>query len=190
VALVRSSPQLMAWLVAARDCCRTDPPIPWAIGAGAVRNLVWDRLTGRRNPPADVDLAYFDGSGRLDAASLEACLRERAPEVAWDVKDQALVHNWYERVFGFPVEPLVSLEDAVSTWPENCTCVAVHLRRDGSVGVIAPYGLEDLFGLVLRRNPRRVTEEIFRERLRSKRIVERWPEVRVVDGSAQEESLA
>lgn len=181
---------MMSWLSAARDCCQGSPAVPWAIGAGAVRNLVWDRLTGRRNPPADVDLAYFDGLGRLDPRKLEACLLRRAPGVRWDVKDQALVHTWYERAFGFPVEPLASLEDAVATWPERCTCVAVRLLADGSLAVIAPYGLADLFGLVLRRNPRRVTEKIFEDRLRRKRIEERWPEVRVVDASAQEESLA
>jgi hypothetical protein len=45
--------------------------------------------------------------------------------------------------------------------------------------VIAPLGLEDLFGLRLRRNPRRVTPEIFNQRLASKRISERWPGVTI-----------
>jgi hypothetical protein len=171
-AIVRSSPDFMSWLRAARECCPGD----WAIGAGAVRNLVWDHLTSRHNPPADVDVVFFHGA---EEKAIEDCLRARLPHVPWQVKDQALVHTWYERVFGYPVEPVVSLEDAVGTWPEYCTCVAVRLRPDCGLDVLAPFGLDDLFGLVLRRNPRRVTAERFQERLISKRIAERWPEVTI-----------
>jgi len=165
----------MGWLKAARECCPPD----WAIGAGAVRNLVWDHLTGRRNPPRDVDVAFFRGAAEED---VEECLRERRPDVPWEVKDQSIVHTWYERVFGGAVEPLVSLEDAVGTWPETCTSVAMRLEPDDRLRVIAPLGLEDLFGLVLRRNPRRVNVDHFRRRLADKRPSERWPGVTVVDG--------
>jgi len=144
-----------------------------------LRNLVWDRLTGRANPPADVDVAFFGGARESD---VEECLHSRLPSVPWQAKDQALVHTWYERVFGFAVEPLTSLADAVATWPETCTSVAVRLRPDDLLDVFAPCGLEDLFGLVLRRNPRRATVEDFRRRLAQKRITERWPGVTVVDG--------
>lgn len=171
-AIVRASPDFMKWLRVARECC----PAEWAVGAGALRNLVWDHLTGRRNPPADVDVVFFEGAAEEE---VERCLRARLPAVPWQVKDQALVHTWYERVFGYRVEPLTSLEDAVGTWPEFCTSVAVRLRPDGALDVIAPYGLEDLFGVVLRRNPRRVSPEIFRRRLASKRIAERWPDVTI-----------
>lgn len=171
-AIVSASPRFLAWLRAARDCC----PPEWAIGAGAVRNLVWDHLTGRHNPPPDVDVVFFGGA---DEEEVERCLRSRLPGVPWQAKDQALVHTWFERRFGYPVEALTSLEDAVGTWPEFCTTVAVRLRPDGDLDVIAPHGLEDLFGLRLRRNPRRVTVERFRERLASKRIEERWPGVMI-----------
>lgn len=162
----------MAWLQTARECC----PREWAIGAGALRNLVWDHLTGRRNPAADVDVVFFGGAAEDE---VERCLRARMSDVPWQAKDQALVHTWYERVFGYPVEPLTSLEDAVATWPEFCTSVAVRLGPDGGLDVIAPHGLEDLFGLVLRRNPRRVTAEIFSRRVGSKRIEARWPGVTI-----------
>lgn len=174
-AIVRSDAAFMGWLAAARDCC----PADWALGAGALRNLVWDRLTGRRNPPRDVDVVFFGGAAEADVGRH---LAMRLPGVPWQVKDQALVHTWYEHRFGRAVEPLTSLADAVGTWPETCTSIAVRLRRDGTLDVIAPCGLEDLFGLVLRRNPRRVTVEEFRRRLAEKRPLERWPGVTVVDG--------
>jgi len=36
--------------------------------------------------------------------------------------------------------------------------------------------------MILRRNPARVTVEQFQQRLQSKQIVQKWPQVRVIDG--------
>jgi hypothetical protein len=66
-------------------------------------------------------------------------------------------------------------------WPETATSVAVTLDN-GVPRVIAPLGLDDLLAMVLRRNDRQVTHEYFIERLHAKRVTERWPRVRVVDG--------
>jgi hypothetical protein len=189
VRIVRSSDVLMRALRAART---VDPP-DWLIGAGAIRNVVWDRLHGheRPTPLADVDLVFFEPVTGGDAAGASWRTRERevleavaaiAPDIPWDVKNQAAVHLWYPDAFGIPVPPLRSSADAVGTWPETATAVAVRLLPDDGIRVVAPCGLEDLFGLVCRRNPRRVTVEEYRRRVQSKRIAERWPRVRVVDG--------
>jgi hypothetical protein len=53
-------------------------------------------------------------------------------------------------------------------------------HRPGRLEIVAPCGLEDLFGLVCRRNPRRVTVDHYRRRIRDKRIAERWPRVEIV----------
>jgi hypothetical protein len=181
VAIVRSSPLAMRALRAARE---VDPP-DWLIGAGLIRNLVWDHLHAfdRPTPPKDVDLAFFDPAN-LQPEHEEATgneVRRLAPDIPWDVKNQAAVHLWYPSVFGVEVDPLTSAADAVGTWPETATSVAVKLLPDERIDVIAPCGLEDLFGLVCRRNPRRVTVEEYRRRVQTKRVAERWPRVRVVD---------
>jgi uncharacterized protein len=67
-------------------------------------------------------------------------------------------------------------------FPETVVCVGVRQFPDGTLHVVAPYGLDDLFGMVLRRNPRRVTLEEYRSRVCEKRLLERWPLVRFVDG--------
>ena len=150
-----------------------------------LRDLVWDRLHGqsRPAPPRDVDLAFFDPT-RLDRArdaEVEQALAARLPGVPWDAKNQAAVHTWYGRVFGVrPVAPLRSAADGVATWPETATAVAVRLLDDDRLLVVAPCGLEDLFGLVCRRNPRRVTVDHYHRRLHDKRIAERWPRVEIV----------
>jgi hypothetical protein len=179
--LIANSPLFTRMLRAVRVL---DPP-DWVIGAGAVRSLVWNHLHGYGEHATfrDVDVAFFDPedlSPRREIA-LENMLRQLMPEVRWEVKNQAAVHLWYERKFGLAVGRLVSIEDAVATWPETCTCVGVRLQHDDHIATVAPFGLEDLFQLVLRRNPRRVSHEQFLKRARVKEIRERWPRVQILD---------
>jgi hypothetical protein len=60
--------------------------------------------------------------------------------------------------------------------------VAVRLNVVGELQVLSPYGLADLLGMVLRSNPRRVPVALFRKRLTQKRVTDRWPMVKVIDG--------
>jgi uncharacterized protein len=154
-AIVRSTTWLMRALEAAR---RVDAP-DWLIGAGAVRTAVWDRLHGydHATPIADIDLAFFDATDLSEERErqVEACLRDALPNTPWDAKNQAAVHLWYLRKFGYAVEPLQSSADGVATWPETATAVALRLTEGDDLIVCAPFGLDDLLGLVHRRNPRR-----------------------------------
>jgi uncharacterized protein len=158
-------------------------PPNWLVGAGALRSVVWDRLHGfeTATPIRDVDVAYFDDGnlspGRDDEITAE--LRARRPDVPWEVTNQAGVHLWYEAKFGYPIPRLRSVEEAVGMWPETATSVAVRLRQDDWLYVVAPCGVDDLLGLVLRHNTRQVRHEFFLQRLREKRIQETWPKVKI-----------
>jgi uncharacterized protein len=180
VALVRSSPVLMRALRAAREI---DPP-DWLIGAGAIRDLVWDHLhdSRARFRSKDIDLVFFDPTnlGESRERGVLAGLTAREPDIPWDVTNQAAVHLWYQDVFGTPVKPLVSSADGVGTWPETATSVAVRLLHDDSIELVAPCGLKDLFEMVCRRNPRRVTVEEYTRRIQRKQIAVRWPQVKIV----------
>ena len=154
------------------------------VGAGGVRSLVWDVLHGRPEwtMRGDVDVAYFDEAdlfGSSQSAYL-ARLREMQPDVPWEVVNQAGVHLWYERHFGFAVPPLASLEEAIATWPEYATCVAVRLTADDRLDIVAPWGLDDLFSMTVRHNPTRASLAEYRRRIEAKRYAERWPGVTVV----------
>jgi len=180
--IVRDTSWLYRALVAARSLHL--PEWEWCIGAGAVRNAVWDALHGHRvpTPPADIDVAYFD-PGDISQEHDDALQRQLAlleSDLPWEVTNQAGVHLWFEQVFGHPVEPLGSLEEAVASWPETATSIAVTLTADGELHVIAPLGLSDLFGMVVRRNSRRVSIDTYRKRTAEKRYMERWPRVRVI----------
>jgi uncharacterized protein len=180
IAIVQSSP----WFCRLLDAGQSAGVASWCIGAGALRNLVWDRLHGHAQPSdlSDIDFAYFD-AGDLSPArdqALQARLVGMCPHEPWEVTNQAAVHLWFESHFGHAVPPLPSLEAAVASWPEFATSVAVTRDAAGGTRVIAPHGLEDLFDMVIRRNPARVSVSTYRQRVRDKNYTARWPQVRVV----------
>ena len=154
------------------------------VGAGVVRDLVWGQYHGGFDAATvkDVDVAYYDAADltlERDLAAQEELCRI-APGLPWEATNQAAVHVWYHQYFGGPpVESFPSVHDAVATWPETATCVAV--RRDPTgIEVCAPHGLADLLDGVWRVNPIRVTPAISQARLARQRVRARWPRVRVL----------
>jgi len=179
VRLVLSCDRLMASL----RCARTLGLPSWCIGAGIVRNLVWDTLHGFvPSCPADVDVVHFDAEAApaMDG-EIDRRLRGLMPGLEWEVTNRAHVHRWFEAELGRVVPPLRSLEEGIATWPEFATCVGVSLGADGSVHVIAPHGLDDLFELRVRHNPSRASVEDFKARVRSKRFQQRWPRLTICE---------
>lgn len=178
--IIYSNNWFMEVLRIVRDC---NPP-NWFVGGGVIRNIVWDKLHGYNKPTElkDIDVAIYDISD-LSAKrdeEIQEKLKKYLPKENWEVTNQAAVHLWYENCFGYKVNPLESSEDAISTWPETATCIGIRLIKDDSLVIVAPYGLDDLFNLILRRNQKRITQDIFLSRLKEKRICDKWPKVRVI----------
>jgi hypothetical protein len=168
----------MEGLRAARDVDAPD----WLIAAGAIRDAVWDDLHGRplTTPPRDLDLGFFDPDDLTPErdAEVEAALRRRAPDLPWDAKNQAAVHLWYPDRFGIEVQPFRATAEAIATFPETASCVGVRLLPDDEILVVAPHGLDDLFGCVCRHNPTRVPAAYYATRVAEKGWRTRWPELR------------
>lgn len=154
----------------------------YCVGAGAVRDTVWAHLHNMATVRyRDIDVVYYNkNETRAQEKEYEQQLDSYGYGVEWDVKNQALVHEWYQQKFGIAVEPYNNLHEAIGSWPELATSVAVYLDNNHNMQVIAPFGLEDLFNITLRRNPTRVTKEMFEARLASKKMKQRWPKLRVV----------
>ena len=172
------------WLMRALRAVYSVGPAGACIGAGAVRNTVWDSLHGYTESASsgDVDVVYFergDTSPQADAAH-ERRLAGFEPGLQWEVVNQAGVHLWYEKAFGKAVVPFCSLEEGIASWPETATSVAVRLDSNDCVRVIAPFGLDDLFECIVRWNPSRASASVFKARVEAKRYTERWPRVHVV----------
>lgn len=153
-------------------------PDAW-VAAGALRNVVWDRLHGfeHRHPPGDVDVVYYDTNDPSPERDqvIEERLAARLPGLPWEVVNQAWIHQYNAE------EPYASTEDALSRWTETCTSVAARLGAAGGVEVLAPHGVWDLMTMTARPNIVFANAaSVFGERMASKRWPERWPRVRVL----------
>jgi len=172
IALLAACPQRLELLRALREY---GPPGAW-IGAGFVRNAVWDHLHGLApGALADVDVLYFDARC-LQAEADEAFERRLAracPQAPWSVRNQARMHLRNGEA------PYADVADAMRHWPEICTAVAVRLA-DRGLELLAPLGLDDLFELRVRPTEHfRGKPEVYRQRLRGKAWTRRWPQLRI-----------
>lgn len=138
------------------------------IGAGCICQTVWNFQNGLdlMHGISDVDLAYFDGDlsyEKEDAVIGWAKQKFSALPVALDVKNQARVHLWYRDHYGYDLPPYTSVEQAIGTWPTTATAVGVRLEGSG-LTVCAPFGLNDLFGQIVRPNKTQITEETYQKK--------------------------
>jgi uncharacterized protein len=145
------------------------------IGAGFIRDAVWDHLHGyaKTAPRGDVDVIWFPSVPTHEDVDLrvEQELHDVMPGLQWSVKNQGRMH------LGNGDTPYTSVADAMRHWPETATAVAVRLETSGLIEVTAPFGLDDLFALRLRPTPAFLTTKlpIFVDRVSSKRWIERFP---------------
>ncbi len=180
--IVRADPGLMHVLRTVRALGLPD----WRLVSGAVYQAVWNARTGR---PAgygikDYDLAYFDGSDlsyeaedgviKRVAAAFDEPFRSQV-----EVRNQARVHLWFENRFGEPYEPLGSTDEALGRFVAPTFAVGVRLEADDAITVAAPFGLEDVFAMVVRPNPNRPVAKGWARTIESARG--RWPELTVVE---------
>jgi uncharacterized protein len=155
----------------------------WYLGAGAVAQTVWNSAHGR-DPGADIadyDLVYFDPDDLSDEA-------EKAAELAaisafghfgarMDVTNEARVHLWYERKFGVKLEPYASVEAAIATWPTTASSIGVTIRH-GRFAVHAPFGTDDLWGLIVRPNKTLITADVYEAKVARWSAI--WPRLTIV----------
>jgi len=146
------------------------------LAAGFVRNLVWDDLHGFSPTPLnDVDVIYFDPSDELGVRGqlVLTCLHELAPDVNWQVKNQALMHLKNNH------RPYTSCEDAMKHWPEQETAVGVCIDQQGEINVVAPFGLMGLFSGHITYNTKG-DKQAFLHRVKHKNWLTLWPRLKLV----------
>ena len=168
LSLIRSDAWMMNILRIAEELNLPD----WAIGAGFVRNKVWDHLHGIQRdgvPTNDIDLVYFD-SAHVDQLADEALSIRLSQETGatWEVVNEAYAHSWND------LPPYHSTEDAISQWTETATCVGIRLDS-GNLELIAPHGIDDLVQLIVRPTPLyALKSEVVKERANRKKWFDTW----------------
>jgi uncharacterized protein len=156
----------------------------WYVASGCLFQTVWNVITGR--PPSagikDYDLVYFDALDLSWEAEDEVIKRgakafaDVPAEV--EIRNEARVHLWYAEKFGVPSRPYQSTESAIDTFPARVCCLGVRVEADGRWSAYAPYGLADVFNLVVRPNPViPAPESVYAAKV--ERWTALWPEVTV-----------
>lgn len=155
------------------------------LSAGVIRNLVWANLHDQAYclDETEIDVVFYDLKDQLgyEEQRLSQELKQKFPSNDWDVVNQAYVHVWYKKDDGNAIDQYSSLFDALSGWVETSTAIAVRLQQSGQLEWIAPFGLNDLFELKLRWNARLVSYATFLQRIESKRFLQRWDKLVIVD---------
>ena len=174
--LIAADPRALAQLRAARELALPE----WCIAAGFVRNRVWDALHGLapRREPHDVDVLFFDpaDAGRAREADAEAYLGLKMPGTAWEVRNQARMHV----AKGLP--PHRDTAHAMTFWLETPTAVGIRLDADDTLSLLAPFGVEDLVGLVCRPTPWGAARRAdYASRIAAKRWHVLWPRLRFAE---------
>lgn len=177
IEMVRASPRVMQVLEISRAANLPD----WRLVAGSIYGTVWNALTGM--PPdhgiKDYDICYFDPDTSYEAEDIviKAVAAITPPQLLplVEVRNQARVHLWFGAKFGGDYPPLSCTDEALNRYLCYSDAVAVRLEADDSLSIAAPFGLDDVFAMVMRPNPGRGTTDNRAAKVAS--IQSRWPSV-------------
>ncbi len=154
------------------------------IGAGCITQTVWNYLSN--NPLdyglKDIDFVYFDKEDLSIESENMVTLKVNELysdlKIDVDVKNQARVHLWYKSKFGYEIKPYLSLESAINTWPTTATSIGVRKGENNTFRCYAPFGLNDMFGKIVRANKTQITRQIYEKKVSS--WLKKWPDLEII----------
>ncbi|MCO7226019.1 nucleotidyltransferase family protein [Pleionea sp. CnH1-48] len=146
----------------------------WCIGAGFVRNLVWDHYHGFTQTTSlnDIDVIYFDSTNI--APEYDKLLEEKLNDMTslpWSVKNQARMHLKHQHT------PYQSTLDAMSYWVECETAIGARFSSKGELEIISPFELASLSDHTITMNQRFAQPKVFRQRIEQKQWLSIWPKL-------------
>ena len=95
-----------------------------------------------------------------------------------EVRNQARVHLWFEQRFGMAYTPLRSADEALTRYASAVHAAGVRLEDDRRLDIVAPFGLDDLFNMIIR--PNRALANGPSHEAKGQRAKAIWPEVTVL----------
>ena len=182
--IIRADPGLMGLMRALRPLHLPQ----WRLVAGCLYQTVWNALTGRPRGTGikDYDLIYFDPHDLSweaeDAVIQRVAAATRDCVGPLEVRNQARVHLWFAARFGCAYPQLSCADDSLRYYASIVHAVGVRLNPDGVLHIAAPFGLDDLFGMVIR--PNRQLDNAASHASKARRAKAIWPEVVVLPWDA------
>ena len=152
------------------------------VAAGAINQTVFNYLHGYEIDKNinDYDIVYFDPDTSYEKEDIVIKKIEKALvnlNVKIDIKNQARVHLWYGKKFGHEIQANKSVYDAINKWGTTVTCIGVRLKNNKLI-VYAPFGLNDLFKMIIRPNKENYIKRDYDEK--SKRWKNNWPKLTII----------
>ena len=155
----------------------------WRLVAGCLYQTVWNALTGRARGTGikDYDLIYYDASDLSweaeDAVIQQVAAATRDCPGPVQVRNQARVHLWFADRFGSPYPQLSTADESLNYYASIVHSVGVRLEDDGTLDVVAPFGLEDMFAMHIR--PNYALANAASHTAKAERAKATWPEVTI-----------
>jgi len=153
----------------------------WYLVAGCLAQTVWNHKHryDLNYGISDYDLVYFDNSDISFEAEDKYIKKGKKifGDIPVEIRNQARVHLWFEKHFGYKIDPFPSVEDAIYQYPTTATAVGVRMENE-ELKIYAPYGLEDLMQLIVRPNKKKITEDIYNKKV--EKWTQIWPMLKVV----------
>lgn len=153
------------------------------VGAGAINQTVFNYYHGYQINYGikDYDVVYFDED--LSYESEDFVIKKIKKELGIladlvDIKNEARVHLWYNEKYHTNRKPYSSVEDAIASWGATVTCIGVRISN-GKMMVYAPYGLDDIFGMVIRPVKKDFSKVMYDER--ASRWQKKWPKLKKIE---------
>ena len=152
------------------------------VGAGCINQTVFNYLHGLRIDANinDYDIVYYDEDTSYEKEDIVIKYVEELLSdlnIKLDVKNEARVHIWYNEKYNENRMPYTSVEDAVSRWGTTITCIGVRLENNNLI-VDAPYGLNDLFNMVIRPVKTDFTEADYIKKVNKWK--KKWPKLTIM----------
>ena len=155
--------------------------VNYYVAAGAVNQTIFNYYHGYELDYGikDYDIVYYDKDISYEA---EDKIIKKITSLLFkynvDVKNEARVHLWYKEKFGKEIKQYTSVEEAISKWGASVTCIGIRLENNNLV-VYAPYGLNDIFNMVIRPIKEDFSENHYNKR--AEKWLNKWPNIEVVE---------
>lgn len=156
----------------------------WTVVSGCLFQSVWNALEGRApcSGIKDYDLFYFDATDLSWEAEdvwikrVDALLEGTGIPV--ETRNQARVHLWYPEHFGVTYEPLGDRFEGLNRFLAPTCSFGLYADDNGEPRIHAPFGYDDVFNRIVRRNPAATGERFYN--MKAARWQAEWPQITVV----------
>lgn len=176
-AIIRADPDLMRLL----ERLRAVGLPQWRLVSGCLYQTVWNVLTGRPRGTGikDYDVIYYDRddlSWEAEDIAIKRVVAATSDCVGpIEVRNQARVHLWFPARFGSAYPELLAADQALHYYSTIAHAVGVRLEEDGRLDVAAPFGLDDMFAMLIR--PNRKLSSAATHAAKAARAKTIWPQV-------------